>query len=128
MTENTPQPAGPMSEAEERNQAKTMFIINGFFPLLGGLIFWLMNKDRSAFIDRNGKEAVNFGITVWAAYVAFWILIFILTIATLGLGSLLSILGLGIWIYSIVMGFTAGGQAEKGVDYRFPFNPLRLIK
>ena len=52
MTETPPPaPAAPMSQTEERNQAKLAHILNGFFPLLGGLIFWLMGKDRSAYVN-----------------------------------------------------------------------------
>ncbi len=120
--------AAAMSEAEERNQAKTMYIINGFFPLLGGLIFWLIGKDRSAFVDDQGKEAVNFGINIVIANVALYIVVTIIAIATLGIGGLLYLLSFALWIYSIIMGFQAGAQAEQGVKYRFPICPLRLIK
>ena len=120
--------AGAMSEAEERNQAKLTHIINGFFPLIGGLIFWLIGKDRSTFVDDQGKEAVNFGINIAIANIAVWIIASIITVATLGLGSVFYLLGLAVWIYSIVMGFQGGGQAEKGVKYRYPICPLRLVK
>jgi hypothetical protein len=110
--------AGAMSESEERSQAKLAHIINGFFPLIGGLIFWLIGKDRSKFVDDQGKEALNFGINVAIALVISSILMLVL------IGILLYF---GVWIYSIVMGFQAGNAAEKGEKYRYPFCPLRLV-
>ena len=127
MTE-TPSTA-PVSDAEARNQAKLAHILNGFFPLLGGLIFWLMGKDKSPFIDDQGKEAVNFGFTLVAAQIAAWILYTIGSVITLGFGALiLWILPLGVWVYGIIQGFKAGGAAEKGENFRYSINPLRLIK
>ena len=105
--------AGAMSEAEERNQAKLMHIINGFFPGWGGLIFWLIYKDRSKFMDDQGKEALNFGINVVIAEII---------VAITFVGPVL------IWGYSIYMGFQAAPKAEKGELYRYPICPLRLVK
>ncbi len=124
MTE-TPPPAAaaPMSEAEERNQAKLAHILNGFFPLIGGLIFWLMGKDRSAFVDDQGKEAVNFGINLAIAQVIAWILASVLFWLILPL-----LFPLAIWIYGVVMGFQGGNRAEKGESYRYSVCPLRLVK
>lgn len=102
-----------------RSDAKLTHIINGIFPLLGGLIFWLVSKDKSAFADSQGKEAVNFGINIAIGLIISSFLMFIL------IGFLLYP---AVWIYSIVMGFKAGGEAEKGVEYRYPVCPLRLIK
>jgi uncharacterized Tic20 family protein len=111
--------AGAMSEAEERSQAKLTHIINGFFPLIGGLIFWLIGKDRSKFMDDQGKEALNFGINI---AIALFISAF-LCLVIIGF-----ILYPAVWIYSIVMGFQAGGKAEKGEMYRYSICPLRLVK
>ena len=111
--------AGAMSETEERNQAKLAHIVNGFFPLIGGLIFWLIGKDRSSFVDDQGKEALNFGINVAIAMIISSFL-FIVVIGFL--------LYPAVWIYSIVMGFAAGAKADKGEKYRYPICPLRLVK
>src|ERR1035437_7096781 len=100
MTETPPPaPAAPMSQTEERNQAKLAHILNGFFPLLGGLIFWLMGKDRSAYVNDQGKEATNFGILLVAGQIVATILYIILTTITLGFGALIFwVLPLGVWI------------------------------
>ena len=38
-----------------------------FFPLgnfIGPLILWVANKEKSAFVDRHGKQAINFQISI----------------------------------------------------------------
>ncbi len=126
-----PPPAQPAasSEAEARNTAKLAHILNGFFPLLGGLIMWLTGKDKSAYVDDQGKEATNFGILLVAAQIVAYIVYGVGTAVTLGFGALiLWILPLGVWIWGIVMGFKGGSASEKGEMFRYPWNPLRLIK
>ncbi len=104
--------------AEDKSQAKLGHILNGFFPLVGGLIIWLMGKDKSTFIDDQGKEMVNWGITIAFGYVAAGILSFT------GIGLLLYPV---LWIGAIIFGFIAGGKAGEGEKYRYPF-AVRLIK
>ena len=38
-----------------------------FFPfgnLIGPIVLWVINKDRSAFIDNHGKQIINFQISI----------------------------------------------------------------
>jgi hypothetical protein len=108
-----------MSVEEAQNQAKLAHILNGIFPLIGGLIFWLIGKDRSTFVDSQGKEAVNFGINIAIGLIISSILMGIF------IGFLLYP---AVYIYSIVMGIKAGGEAGKGVEFAYPICPLRLVK
>ena len=36
-----------------------------FGNLLGPIILWVINKDKSEFIDAHGKQAINFQISIW---------------------------------------------------------------
>jgi len=121
-------PAQPLSDAEARSQAKLTHIVNGIFPLLGGLIFWLIYKDKSEFVDDQGKEATNFGINIFLAFVALNIVNFIITIIIPFWFLIGWLLGLGLWGFSIYSGIQAGNKAAEGERYRYPFAPLRLIK
>lgn len=106
-----------------RSDAKLTHIINGIWPLFGGLIFWLISKDKSAFADSQGKEATNFGINLAIALTISWILASLLFWLVIPL-----LLPVGVWVYGLVMGIKAGGEAEKGVEFAYPICPLRLIK
>ncbi|HEY5558390.1 MAG TPA: DUF4870 domain-containing protein [Steroidobacteraceae bacterium] len=94
----------------------------GFF--IGPLIIWLMKKDTMPFVDDQGKEALNFAITVSLVCVV----LLMMTILTLGIGALLTIpLLMGIGIASLVLVIIAAIKAKEGVRYRYPV-ALRLVK
>ena len=94
----------------------------GFF--IGPLVIWLMKKDTMPFVDDQGKEALNFSITVSIAFVA----LMIMTVLTLGIGALLTIpLMLAIGIASLVFVIIAAIKSHEGVRYRYPVS-LRLVK
>lgn len=128
MTDNPTPPAAAPSAADERSQAKLAHILNGFFPILGGLIIWLTGKDRSAFIDDQGKEATNFGFTlaigIFAANIIYWIGSAIFWV----FGLILWLLPLAVWVFGIIQGFQAGNKAEQGENVRYQFNYTRFIK
>ena len=89
-----------------------------FVNVVGPLVMWMTQKDKSSFLDYHGKESLNFQITVAIAVViamfAKFILIGFLLLPAVGL-------------YAIVMTIIAGVKAKEGVRYRYPYT-LRLIK
>jgi uncharacterized Tic20 family protein len=93
-------------------------LIVPFGNVLGPLVIWLVQKDKMAFVDDQGKEALNFQITVFGAALisAFLMLILIgfLLIFVVGLGAL-------------VLTIIAAIKANEGVAYRYPLT-IRLIK
>ncbi len=93
-------------------------IIIPFGTLLGPLVVWLIKKDTMPFVDDQGKEALNFNITVFIALVVSGIL----TLVLIGL-LLLVVVGIA-WLVLTIM---AAMAANKGEAYRYPFT-LRLIK
>jgi len=96
----------------------------GWGCFLGPLVIWLVKKDTMRFVDDQGKEALNFNITV--ALCGVVLLIF--SIMTLGIGLLLAVpLGLVIGIAWLVFTIIAAIKASEGVAYRYPIS-LRLIK
>ncbi len=91
---------------------------------IGPLVIWLMKKDTMPFVDDQGKEALNFNITV---AIAFFVL-FLMTLFTLGIGIILTgplfvIVGIA-WLVLTVI---AGIKANQGERYRYPLT-LRLVK
>lgn len=94
----------------------------GFF--IGPLVIWLAKKDTMPFVDDQGKEALNFAITVSLVCV----LLMMMTVLTLGIGALLTIpLLMVIGIGSLVFVILAAIKAHEGVRYRYPVT-LRLVK
>ncbi|MBT2143179.1 MULTISPECIES: DUF4870 domain-containing protein [unclassified Rhodanobacter] len=119
---NEPPMAGAPS-AEERQWA--MFahlsaLVGVIIPLgsiIGPLVIWLIKKDTMPFVNDQGKEALNFNITVAIAAIVGWILCFIL----IGF-LLLAVLAIG-WLVFVII---ATIKANEGTTYRYPFT-LRLV-
>lgn len=91
---------------------------------LGPLIIWQMKKDTMPFVSDQAKEALNFNILVSAIFLILWILTFV----TLGIGILLTgPLMLIIGIAALVFVIIAAIKANQGIAYRYPVN-FRFIK
>ncbi len=90
-------------------------IITGFII---PLIIWLIKKDQSKFVDDQGKEALNFQLTLLIGDVIGW--------ATLMFCVGLIVL-LAVYVVRIIFGIMAGIAANKGQTYRYPF-AIRMIK
>lgn len=101
---------------------------------MGPLIIWLVKKEESAFVDDQGKEALNFQITVVGisivAGIVFGILGFILSfIPIIGWIALILLLLLpsAYGIFVMVIMILAAVKANKGEYYRYPLT-IRFIK
>ena len=124
--ETTPPPPpgmdGPSSEARQwgmfAHLSALIGIIIPFGNLLGPLIIWQMKKAEMPFVDDQGKEALNFQISVALAAVVC----FILMVVVIGF-PLLMLLGLAALVLTII----AGIKANEGQNYRYPFS-WRLVK
>ncbi|QWP79384.1 DUF4870 domain-containing protein [Lysobacter sp. K5869] len=86
--------------------------------ILGPLVVWLMKKDTMPFVADQGKEALNFNITVLIAMIVGGIL----TLVLIGL-LVMAVVGIA-WLVLTIMAALA---ANKGEAYRYPFT-LRLVK
>lgn len=112
---------GKLNESDERTMGMLAHILGGVTNFLGPLIIWLIKKDESPFVNDQGKEALNFQITVAIGYVVLAVLSFIPVV-----GCITSILMMLVWVAGLVFGILGGLEANKGKAYRYPF-ALRLI-
>lgn len=93
-------------------------LIVPFGSILLPLIIWMTQREKSAFIDDQGKEALNFQITMLFGFLICIVLIFVI----IGIPLLIIL-----YILDLVFSIIAAIKANKGEYYRYPFN-LRLIK
>jgi hypothetical protein len=94
------------------------FFIFPFGNIIAPLIIWLIKKEEYPLVDDQGKESLNFQISVTIYALVAVILIII------AIGILLLI---AIGIISFVLVVVAGIKANDGVIYRYPLT-IRLIK
>lgn len=88
-----------------------------FGSIIGPLIVWLVKKDEMPFVADQGKESLNFQITVALAAIVSMILMLVL----IGFLAMFAV-----FIYWLVMTIIAAIKANEGVAYRYPIT-LRLI-
>ncbi|NWA82949.1 DUF4870 domain-containing protein [Pseudomonas sp. D2002] len=89
-----------------------------FGSVIGPLILWQMKREVDPFIDDQGKEALNFQITVAIA----WMVCFVLAFAIMGLFLMTALV-----IATVVLTIIGSVKANKGIAYRYPF-AWRLVK
>jgi len=89
-----------------------------FGNVIGPLVIWLIKKEEMPFVNDQGKESLNFQITVMiAAFICG-----VLMLVVIGLFLLIALM-----IANLVLVIMAAIKANSGVAYRYPW-ALRLIK
>ena len=109
---------------EERTWAMACHLsaLSGFFTggigsIVAPLVIWLIKKEDMPFVDEQGKEALNFQITIIIAAVISGILVLVL------IGILLL---MALAVYYLIMIILAAIKTNDGEHFRYPFT-LRLI-
>ena len=120
-------PEAPASEEVSKDE-KTwgmlchLLALTGYFipfgNIIGPLIVWLIKKEELPFVDDQGKESLNFQITLTIALIISGVLLMVF------IGIILLPL---VAIFGLVMIIIASIKANNGEKYRYPVC-LRLIK
>lgn len=109
-----------------------------FGSILGPLIVWLIQKNKHQFIDEQGKESVNFQISIVIYSLLLGLTGLILAGLFLSVSSgdifplfslmiLVQIVFAVIMIFDLIVIIIAAIKAYNGQSYRYPFN-LRFLK
>jgi uncharacterized Tic20 family protein len=98
--------------------------IFGIGCFVGPLIIWLMKRDTMPFVADQGKQALNFNISLAIVGLA----LFVLILMTFGLGILIAFpVGAVVAVGWLVFTIIAAIKASEGVAYRYPIS-LHLVK
>ena len=89
-----------------------------FGNIIAPLIIWTLKKDEYPHINDQGKEAINFQLSITVYILISVLLVFVV----IGI-PLLIILG----IFSLIMTVIAALNANDGNKYRYPFT-IKFIK
>lgn len=98
--------------------------------IIAPAVIWLMKKDMHPFIDKQGKEVVNFNISVMLIIACMVIVNVMLTvtIVLLPLVFLLGLLMFAIGAYALVIVIVGAIKVNDGIDYQIPYLNFRFIK
>ena len=95
----------------------------GLFGFAVPLVVWLAKRDESDFVADQGKEALNFQLSLFLLHVIAWLFVLL----TIGIGMLiLWPFFLALWIGELVLGLIAALRSYEGKRFRYPFT-LRPI-
>jgi uncharacterized protein len=102
----------------------------GFFVpaaghIVGPLLVWLLKRDESPEIDDQGKESLNFQISMLIYTILLGVVCFILLFVLIGI--LLIPLFAVLYLLDIALVIIASIKASEGKLYRYPLT-IRLIK
>lgn len=119
---SSPTAESPTAEERQWGLFAHLSALSGFLipfgNLIGPLIVWQIKKNEMPFVDDQGKEALNFQITVFIAVLACIPLMLVL------IGFLLLPM---VALVALVFTIIGGISANNGERYRYPVT-LRLIK
>ena len=149
--------AGTLPE-QDRTPALTIhlspllgLVLPGFGSVLGPLAAWLAYRDRSPVLDDQGKEALNFQLSVWLYSLLIGVVFFVLfSLGLLGgflgaaagspdlgafavFGSLAAFfavflpVSLVLWAFPLVVMLLAVVRVNQGRAYRYPLR-IRFLR
>ncbi len=99
-----------------------LMALTGYFipfgNIIGPLVIWLIKKDDMPFVADQGKESLNFQLTILLAFIVSGILTFVL----IGIFMIFVVA-----LYDVVMVIVATVKSNDGVAYRYPYT-IRFIK
>jgi len=130
-----PQPAGPLTEAEDKQWASFAHF-GGILGFLPALIIFLVFKDRGAKTNVESKEALNWQITWIAVSIILSILLGIIGgivlaassfNAYIAISGVITFVGWLPYLANLIFSIMGGVKVNGGGSYRYPF-AVRLIK
>lgn len=115
--------SGPTAEERQWGLAAHLSALVGFIvPLgnvIGPLVVWLIKREQMPFVADQGREALNFNISV--GIIALGLIL--LTVMSFGIGIFITgpiggVLAIAWFVLTII----AGIRANEGQLYRYPFS------
>ncbi len=88
-----------------------------FGSIIGPLVVWSIKKDQYPLVDDQGKEALNFNISMIIYYLASFILILVIV----GIPLLIAL-----FFYNLIITVVASIRANDGVRFRYPLS-IRFV-
>jgi uncharacterized Tic20 family protein len=109
---------GPEPDKDSKTIGMLAHLLSIFTGFIGPLVIWLIKKDTSPFVDDQGKESLNYQLTLLIGYLIAG------ATSCLFIGLVLFPV---LWIVGLVFAIMGTMKANNGIAYRYPVN-IRFIK
>ncbi len=120
--DSSPKPGKNASQSENDWAMVThlsgLLALTSIPAIIGPLVVWLLKKDKMPKVDKAGKDAINFHLTMLLVIVVSIPLTFIL----IGFVTLFAA-----YLMSIIFSIIAGVAANRGEEYAYPMT-IRFIR
>ena len=103
---------------DDCNMAVLAHLLGIFTGFIAAAVIFLMTRDKSPFVARQAKEALNFQITIFIGFMIGWVLSIVL------IGFFINAILL---LLNFILCIMAAIEVSKGKPYQYPF-ALRLIQ
>ena len=109
--------------------ALAALILPSFGNIIGPLIIWLVKKDQSAWVDKQGKESLNFQISMSIYFISASVITTLLAFTLIGiplaLVIIITLIPLAVfWLVVVIM---AAVRVSEGEDFLYPLC-IRFLK
>lgn len=131
---NLPAPPPPVRSAQGMTENTWAMIVHlsalvGFLipfgNVLGPLVIWVIKKDELPEVDRHGKEALNYHISISIYLAVAWAITLVLTLVFIGI-LLVPVVAIANIILMALFPVLAGVKANEGGWYDYPMT-IRFI-
>jgi hypothetical protein len=112
---------GKLSVNDDKTFGMLSHLLGAFTSFVGPLVIWMIKREESPFVNDQGRESLNFQITILIGYVACFVIGWIPFA-----GCLSALLAPAIAVVSLIFSILGCLEANKGIAYRYPFN-IRLV-
>lgn len=100
-----------------------------FGNLLGPLLIWLLKRNDSALVDEQGKESLNFQISIMIYSVVIIVLglFCAITLVLIPVAILLGVLLVLLFVLDLVLVIIASMKTSNGESYQYPLS-IQFLK
>ena len=117
------------SDKKDHGLGAATWVLGTVFGILAPLAIWVAKKDDSSFLDKTGKNVLNFHISYWIwSFASIVLLVLAISMHSVIATGLLLFIILALWITMLVFGIIGASKANTGNSEWTPPFTINFLK